>query len=245
MHRSNLIVINSADRINQFDSSNRFTVKVYPSVQNARKISLEYVQIPNSTYNITSNNNKLSFDDTSTYTIDITPGSYTATTLATQIAAQMNAVGARTYTVTYDPTTYHYTISATGLFSLFYNFFGSSSIFPTLGFRFTTNSLPATSFTSNAAIQLMNLPNLYIKIDKAPFTVQSTGAASNFASFVVNSVVPQNGTFISWTRNTQFEQSVEVAVNFDTLFIELSDANNNLADINSSEWSMGLRVYFD
>ena len=62
---SNIIVINSKDRINPFDKSNRFSIKVNPSIH-AKSVTLDYAIIPNNTYNITSNNNLLSFDDAAT-----------------------------------------------------------------------------------------------------------------------------------------------------------------------------------
>ena len=62
---SNIIVINSRDRINPFDLSTRYSVKVNPSFH-AKSVTLDYAIIPNNTYNITSNNNLLSFDDAAT-----------------------------------------------------------------------------------------------------------------------------------------------------------------------------------
>ena len=154
MSRTNIVVINSVDRLSPLETSSQFTVAVRPAIVNAKSVALMYAIIPNSTYNITAANNSLSFDDGSVITVNIPPGSYNTTTLAATIAATMTAAGSQTYTVTYNPTTYHYTISAPGFFSLFYGFFTNRSIFPTIGFRFNTNSFPAFSFESNAAVQL-------------------------------------------------------------------------------------------
>ena len=242
MSKTSIIVINSLDRINPFDSSTRFTVKIRPAIQGATSVSLAYVLIPNSTYNITAANNLLSFDDGAVRTIAIPPGSYTTTTLGTTIAAAMTAAGSQTYTVTYNPITYHYTISAPVAFSLFYEFFTSASIFPTLGYRRTVNSAPAISHEGNAAVALWRSPNFLIRIDKVPYGVQTTRDSSNWAAFVVNTAQPQNGDVAEWTRNNNYDQTVSVNVNIDTLYIELLDNVGSPAQINDSEWSFAMHV---
>lgn len=72
--------------------------------------------VPNTMYNITSRNNKITAISTGaggTFTATLTPGQYDATTLATEIATQMTASdGTNTYTGTYSTTTLKITITA-------------------------------------------------------------------------------------------------------------------------------------
>lgn len=246
MSKSKIVVINSADRIGTLEASNQFTVKIQPAILNASRVSLAFVILPNSTYNITTSNNSISWDDGSVITSQIPVGSYNATTLASAVAAQMTATGSQTYTVTYNATTYHYTISAvTRAFSLFYEFYRSNSIFPTMGFRYNTNSLPASSFESNAAIQLWDSPFFTIRVDKIPSNVQTSQSASNFGTFVVNNTTAQDGTIRGWTQWTNFNEYTNISVNIDTLFIELRDHSGELANINDSDWVFGIQVWYD
>ena len=88
----------------------------------------------------------------------------------------------------------------------------------------------------------MNLTEYYIRIDKVPLTVQTVNSNSNFASFVINTVTSQDGTLINWTSNQNYDQTVHCDVIMDTLYIELTSANNSLVDINDSEWSFALKI---
>src|SRR2546423_1273454 len=108
MSKSKIVVINSTDRIGVLESSSQFTVRVQPAITNACKVSLAFAIIPNSTYNITADNNLISYDDGSVITSTIPPGSYNATTLAAEVASVMTANGSQTYSVIYNATTYHY-----------------------------------------------------------------------------------------------------------------------------------------
>jgi hypothetical protein len=182
----------------------------------------------------------LSFDDGSVVSITIQPGSYNTASLASTIAAAMTAAGSQTYTVTYNPITYHYTISAPGAFNLLYEFFANNTIFPTLGYRFRANSAAATSHEGNSAVQLWRTSYFLIRIDKVPYKVQTTKATNNFGSFIINNTTSQDGTVLEWRERDQYEQKVHISVNVDVLYIELIDERGNLADINNSEWSFAL-----
>jgi hypothetical protein len=73
-------------------------------------------------YVIDSTNNKIDFSEGGgELTATITSGTYTSTTLATEIKTQLDAEGALTYTVTKSETTGLWTISATGSFELLNN----------------------------------------------------------------------------------------------------------------------------
>lgn len=104
---------------------------------------------------IDSTNNKLDFDEGgSQITATITSGTYTPTTLATEIKTRLDAsVGAGTYTVTYSVSTGKWTISETGAatFNIRWNTGTNTavSIGPTIGFTTAANSTGALTYTGS------------------------------------------------------------------------------------------------
>ena len=83
-----------------------------------------------------------------------------------------------------------------------------------------------------------------IRIDKVPFSAQTTKANNNFGAFIINNATSQDGTVIEWTENTQYRQKIGINTNIDNLYVQLVDETGALADVNSSEWSFAMRVEF-
>ena len=244
--RSTLLVVSSEDRVNITETSTQFTVRIRPAINNARRVSLAWSIIPNTTYNVTSSNNTLYWFDAAAATATIAPGSYTATSLATAVAAAMTAAGSQAYTVTYSGTTYHYTISAGSNFTLRYDRARANTIFPTMGYRYFGDGGSSTSFEGNGAVALWDAPYYVIRVDKLASHVQTTQANSNFGAFIVQSSTAQNGDMISWSKGNNYNEISDINVCIDTFFVELRDHNGNLADLNSSDWSFGMIVdYMD
>jgi hypothetical protein len=240
--RKSILVISSEDKLSPLETSSRFTVRIRPAITSALSCRLLFAIIPNSTYNVNTTNNVFVFDDGSVRTLQIAPGSYTAATLATAVAAAMTAAGAQTYTVVYNAQTYHYTISAPGPFALLYTVFASTSLFPTMGFLQNVNGLPALSHESTGAVRLWDYPYFVIRVDKIPARVQNTQGDSNFGSFIVNNTTAQDGTLKEWTQNSNYNEVTGVNVNMDFLSVELRDHRGALADINSSNWTFAIEI---
>jgi hypothetical protein len=241
--KNTLLVIDSEDKLSAVETTSRFTVRVKPAIVGARRVSLAFAILPNTTYNVNSSNNVLSWSDgTGTHTVSVTPGSYNTTNLGTTIASTMTATGSQTYTVAYNSITYHYTISAVGAFTLLYTSATVGTIYPTLGYKFSSNPSPATSFESNAAIALWDAPYYVVRVDKIISHVQTTNGASNIGTFLINNSTAQNGDIRHWTQFNNFNEVSGINVNIDSLFIELYDHRGQLADINDSDWAMGLSI---
>ena len=98
----------------------------------------------------TTANQVISFDEGGgTLTANITPGTYDADSLCTEIKTRMDAAGALTYTVTYDDATNLFTIAASGAFALVLSVTVNSA-FPALGWTATTNTASLASHTAPA-----------------------------------------------------------------------------------------------
>lgn len=101
-----------------------------------RRVKLMKANIPYTWNNITVANNSFilkEFPGPTTFNVTIPDGHYNGTELATAIQTALNTSGAAyTYTVSFSTTTLHFTISATGNFSL--DFTGSNSIATQMGF---------------------------------------------------------------------------------------------------------------
>lgn len=244
--KNRILVLSSEDKVLSSDTTNQFTLHVRPAVLRARAVSLLWAIIPNSTYNINQYNNTLYFTDGGgAHTITITPASYNTTTLGAAITAAMTSAGSQAYTVAYDASTYHYTISAAGAFSLQYINTNTATIFPTLGYKFGVNSGSATSFVSNAAVALWDQPYYLIRVDKFTSHVQTSDPDSNFGAFIVDTVAAENGELIRWTVGNAYEQKTLVNTNIDQLYIQLYDHEGRLADINDSEWQFCISVEYE
>src|ERR1700678_3799195 len=136
------LTINSLDRNANSNSTTDFNVNILPAITNAKKFTLASASIPNTTYNVTSTNNTLYWTDSTTtnFTATISPGSYSATTLASAIVTAMNSVSAN-YLASYSTTTYLLTVSNSGL--TFYFSFGTN----------TTNSMAyVMGFAANGTL---------------------------------------------------------------------------------------------
>ena len=81
--------------------------------------------MPVTVYNVNTNNQQIPFQEGGVGKFaELTPGQYTAATLATEIETQMTTVsGISVFTVTYDSKASKFTITSTNNFRLIYNQF--------------------------------------------------------------------------------------------------------------------------
>ena len=88
-------------------------------IADALGFRIHNVQIPHTYYNITTANNHLRLEDAvsaTTYIVTLTPGNYSASSLATALQTAINAAattasGSPNFTVTYSATTHKYTLA--------------------------------------------------------------------------------------------------------------------------------------
>ena len=107
---SHELIVDSRDRDSSFNSSCDFTINLSSSLTNISKVRLNWCMIPNTSYNINSSNNVITFFENSTSkNTSLTVGWYDANSLATLLASSLTTAsgGYNTYTVTYNSLTMH------------------------------------------------------------------------------------------------------------------------------------------
>lgn len=110
---------------------------------------------------------ELQFTDSvpTVYTVTVPAGNYTGTTLATAVAAAMNAAGSPdTFSVTFDSNTYKMTFTTTGA-DMELNFTTIDDMAETLGFDAGTDYGPAASITSVNVVNILGYLEMFICSD--------------------------------------------------------------------------------
>lgn len=117
---------------------------------------------PTGNFEIDTSNNKLYFNDGAAQTATLTSGSYTASTLATEIQTQLNAASSN-FTASYSTTTYKFTLSrSSGSFELTLSS-TSNACWDTIGFVTSSDLTGATSYVSEE--QRNHYPHEWVKYD--------------------------------------------------------------------------------
>lgn len=193
-------------------------------------ISIQQVVLPNAVYPINSNNNKLYWneDGGATITSTITPGSYSGTQIASEIATQMNAdsIG-RTYGCTYSSITKKLTVTeSVGLPNTFAFFSGSNDIITETGFD-GNGSTHSTTYVANYPVYLAGTQYVDIQCD-----ISSNNYSSNGKSNVLQRI-PITANFgsviIHQEPSDDFIRLNEESLN--TLEIRILDDKGNLWDL--------------
>lgn len=227
------LVINSADR--NSGNSNNYVIKFPSAMKNVKGVKLLSVQLPNTIYNITTSNNGLAFTLGSTlYTFTISPGAYTASTLANIIQTGMTNQVANSWNVSLDTTSLKTVITGTSAFVL--NLSNAiSTMNAILGFG-TTDTSSATIQTSTNCFNLGIPTPLYIDIDELGRNISSSDKSLH--TFVIQ--MTQNSTsFANYRTMSDFRQmDNEQFGGLQQFSISLRQRNNLLVDLNNADWNM-------
>ena len=114
---SSYLILNTKDSYTNEPSNAGFNLSNFSESNFYSKISLKNVIIPNTVYPVNSNYNTVVFEEDGSATdipCTLTPGTYTASEMATELKTRMDAAGSNTYTVTYDANTFKLTIATSG-----------------------------------------------------------------------------------------------------------------------------------
>lgn len=206
-------------------------------------MSIQQVTLPNSVYPINANNNKLywSEDGGATITSTLTPNSYSGTQLATEIATQMNADSARTYTVTYDSQSKKLTFTeSVGLPNTFEFLTGSYNCVKEIGVD-GDGSTHSTSYVADNPVYLAGTQYIDIQAD-----ISSNNYSSNGKSNIIERI-PINANFGSvityQNASDDFIKLNEDSLN--TLEIRILDDKGYLWDLPSNaQVSMVLKLQY-
>lgn len=200
---------------------------------NVRQIRLISYNIANTVYTINVNNNKIKFVEGATsVTITLTNQNYTASTLATHIAAIMtvNSPTLDTYTGTYNTNTYKMTFSA-GVSNFYFDFNGLNfSTAREMGFSDNHAGLTATSQKSENAVRI---DNPYILLEtNFQNNIESSSTGTNF-SWVLQ--LPSQGTSETYNINSTYSHITNADVALRSMKIRLKDMKNRTIDFNNSD----------
>lgn len=232
--------LSSRDRALSTQNTNYFDINLtLPIDRKFKQASVRKITVPYSVYTINSNNNKLYWtdSDSKTKTSTITSGNYDENTLATAIAAQMNAdkTSADTYTCTVNTTSAKFTIANnTNNFQLTCTS-ATSAIWDTLGYTTSSNKTGSTSYTGTNVYNLQPTTMIYIcssisggndsRVQAGDFPIiGSIPISSNFGDII---------TFIADTDDT-----FDMINTGSTVHFELRDDQLRLLDINGLNWSL-------
>src|SRR5271170_6851014 len=239
----NHVLVNSQDRV--VGTSSSFLFSFNRPLENCKYLELLYASIPNTMYNITTNNNNFTFNDGVTnQTATLTPGVYTQsnflTALATAIVATLTAL---TFTLTFDPIALKVTISATGAFTLLFGT-GTNQIYAPLGYL-QQDYGSATSRTADNVMVLSLPTNILVKISG----LGNSYIASNTKDANVTFVIPvdvNSQDIIQFYRNDRYPQVVYISGQcYTQMYISLFDRDGQAISLNGAEYALIFNVIED
>lgn len=194
-------------------------------------IGLTNMTMPNSMFNVTSNNNIIVVSGV-TYTIDV--GNYSAESLATAVDTALGAVG----TVAF----------ATADNKYVFTFVGSETIDE--GTTLTrqlglTGQLPTTAATTYSATGICDLggtTNIYIRLRNLTMNnIDSRGQTNNIIASIVNNT--NYGGYIFFVPpEVLYYQITEQ--NISHLDIELTDQEGKLLELNGANFNLTLTIHY-
>lgn len=241
---SNQFVINSKDRTS--GTSTNFVIS-FGSAQNAGGLKLVSAQIPNTIYNITSDNNILDFDDGGgAITATVPVGSYTITNLLSTLKTLMDAASAPqnalVFTLTLSNITHFVTIAATGNFSLLFATGANvaNTIRQQIGFAGTDVAGSAT-YTGTLVPRVSEPFYLQIRITELRDGVVDTGANDSDFNIPIN---VNSGEIIAYNENSGYLQQRLFRgkpLTFTTMTVILI-VDGTETDLNGAEWSFVMRI---
>lgn len=239
--RENRIIIDSSKRSSYnrdgvLSTSSKFEIELKYAKNHIKKVLLRRAVIPNTIYNINANNNTFSFTiSATTYTGTITPGVYTATSLADAIQTAFNALFAG-FTVAYSTSTLKITISHASAFTINSR---TANCYTELGFG--TIGVSATSQTGSKVVSLAR--PYYFFVNVAELSSHYMTVEEKKATWVIPKNVNSNGVV-----DYEPENPIEIDCNnltLKTLNIHLTDAEGVDIDLNGSEWMLIIEVVVD
>lgn len=246
MHTERILIDSRKRNKSLYPNTNSFRINLSKTYDNVGKVNTIAAIIPTTDYIINSNNNTLSVEYLSTtYVCQLTQGTWSAATYATQLQTDLNTSGnwspsapAVTWTVTYNSNTNKYTIASTGATNL--NFNTSNLLASKLGFSEDQTS-SSTSHISNVTVQMFNTK--YYNIEILELQRNNVEGAPYAFARIYNNVNPNEllEYYDYYYKNLEhIWQSDNLISGY--LSIELKDENNNLVDLNNAEWCVEIKI---
>ena len=248
-----LLVIDSRKRT--FGTSTDFLIALGTSFKEKQHVKLVSAYVPNTIYNITSANNKITVlvedtpDEYNSYVATITPGKYSISSITSALKTALDAAGATegiTFNISIDVTTFKCTITASASCKL--SFVGNDSPYLELGFEQQETSDTTTHVGSNT-VQLNRPTVVYIKIDEFKPIEEHIHLAGGVGGYYYPTfVLPlanSGGDIGVFREASDYKQGVCLSSPaYGNLHVRLTDDVGTVIDLNGADWSFVLEVCF-
>ncbi len=237
------ISVDTSDRIDT-STFNPCRITIGDQLPGFDKLSLLSASIPVNWDIINSTNNQLTIEEqvpNNIFTVTIAPGNYTASGLAAQLQATLNASspGAFTYTVGYNNITNKITISCTNTYRIRGDLNTTTSIAPLIGFTLSATTYAITQ-TSTYKVDIGPPRQIFIRVKSVGGNLYTSNETNRGNTFVV----PLNAGAYQvslYEALNAFEQSTDVTPGASralrNMEISLHFNNGNIIPIESN-WSI-------
>jgi hypothetical protein len=222
--------------------NNRPEFRLTHQLQKVRKIKVANAVIPVSYYNVNSNNNTFSWEESAgggVITSTFTAGNYTSTTFATEVKTQMDADtnNTATYTVTISTATNKMTITAGANFTIYVAVSQKLT-------GFTTVPSASTTQIGDNVINLAGPNQLYLRSNIAT-RIDTNAVVKNDKIFNnVLAIVPINvNTFDVVYKSFDYTQYFESDIDIQDIEFYFTDDDDNIIDFNGAPFSLSLQMF--
>lgn len=233
------LFINSENRSS--GSATNFKTRLNRGINNIESIKIRSVEIPNSFYPVNSNNNTIQFQDNvpNTYSVTLTPGSYTSSELLTELETQMSSALAGFTGGSFDDNTLKFTLSnGTNDFKIL----DSTTTTAQKLIGLSGDTALGSSWTSDNAVNITGPSFLFIMSNKL-----STGRRLSYSDNTERPIflkVPINCNFSEVIMANESFHHEETHLIYDNQFnmseidFQLVDDEYNELDLNGLNWSI-------
>ena len=234
--------IKSTDRVAGSISSTNYRVTLPTSIVNIKKVTLISASIPNVIYNISTalGNNRISWvQGVGSFSAIIPDGNYTTTTLATQLAASMNAQDSNNYQFAFSTTTFNTTVWGNLAFQLLFSAANTAGMAKVLGFN-PVDTSAGTSTTGSKAWNLSQPYTYYLSISQ--FGVPAMTSGNEACTFLLTNNA-NSGDLINFSLGEQFLNRVETKLpSLQAFDVALKTTKNVYVDLMNLDWSFTLLI---
>ena len=238
------IHVNSKDRTSDSNGSTDFQIILSQALE-FDEIQLNTLQMPYTYYNINSLTNLLVIEWNSVqHNLTLTNGSYTLSELQTELNSQVQTINSN-ISVTLDNNTWMFTFNFssatpnTGQLLL-----SKSTINRLIGFPSTTDTSLSGSITSTIPALTLDQSFIFISINEIGTNVLSSTLNNKYSFYVPVSV--NAGDMLLYTSNLDLDNKFKVSTStkYISFRVRVYDTFGNILNINNSDWSMIIKVFY-
>lgn len=228
------LLIDSRDRTSSSDTASNFKISLQSQIQGITSVKLKRFIMNHKIYNVSTeySNSTFLFNEFGTLiTFTINNGYYTPDQLAIHIQNGLNAttIISSIYSVSYSSTTYKYTITSTGNFSLPISPLGSFIGFTTA----MSTAFVSLSLTGNS-VQILTDPS-YLYIDISCFGQSLYSSSSQRTTFIVSSMNSDESEY-SGLPNQCLYFNTPIDIQSFTIFVKNRDGTQ--VQLNGTNFAM-------